>query len=122
MWSYSQATGTFKSPGGTSVGIGYSGHAQGLNNPALQQVHMVGPIPQGDWEIGQFFDDVGGKGPVVARLTPLPGTETFGRDGFMIHGDNSQVNHSASEGCVILPHVVREMVMSSHDRLLTVTA
>ena len=119
-WKYSQSTGQFLSPAGSGVGIGYSGHGSGLNNPAEQAVHMTGPIPQGEWEIGKFFDDPGGKGTIVAHLKPLPGTETFGRSGFMIHGDNAGVNHTASEGCLILPHVVREMVMGSGDRLLVV--
>ena len=88
----------------------------------MQQVAKVGPIPRGDWEIGQFFDDASGKGPIVAHLTPLPDVETFGREGFMIHGDNREVNHTASEGCIVLPHVVRQMVMASADRLLTVKA
>jgi hypothetical protein len=31
-------------------------------------------------------------------------------------------NHTAREGCIILPRVLREMVMSSSDRALVVTA
>lgn len=119
-WKYSQSTGQFNNPVGSGVCLGYSGHAEGLNNPKLQAVREVGPIPQGDWKIGAFFDDAGGKGLIVAHLTPLPGTETFGRSGFMIHGDNGQGNHTASEGCLILPRLVRGMVMASSDRMLTV--
>jgi hypothetical protein len=103
------------------VGEGYSGRGSGLNNPAQQAVEGQGPIPQGSWEIGAFFDDPGGKGPIVAHLTPADGTETFGRSGFMIHGDNAELNHTASEGCVILPRQLRLMIQSSQDRTLTVT-
>ena len=71
---------------------------------------MHGPIPRGKWEIGAFFDDPGGKGQVVAHLTPCDGTETFGRSGFLIHGDNSALNHSASEGCIVAPRVIREQI------------
>jgi len=123
MWKYEQKSGKFINPTGSSVCIGYSGNGAGLNNPAMQQVHKVGPIPQGMYSIGTFFDDPE-KGPIVAHLTPLPGsgTDTFGRDGFMIHGDNRAANHSASEGCIILPHPIRESIMASSDRVLEVTA
>jgi hypothetical protein len=121
-WKYSQTTGQLVNPAGSGVGLGYSGCGEGLNSPAQQAVACVGPIPQGDWEIGAFFDDLGGKGPIVAHLTPAAGTETFGRSGFMVHGDNAAGDHTASEGCVILPRVLREQLMASSDRTLTVTA
>lgn len=118
-WKYSQSTGDLRSPAGSRVGIGYSGHGDGLNNPAMEQVKKVGPIPRGEWAIGDFFNHEE-KGSMVARLTPFDGTETFGRDGFLIHGDNDHLNHTASEGCVILPRTLREMIMASEDRLLVV--
>ena len=119
-WKYSQKTGALLSPAGTYVGNGYSGRGAGLNNPLQQNVADVGPIPQGEWAIGHFFDDPGGKGPIVADLTPAA-AETFGRSGFMVHGDNGAANHTASEGCVILPRGLRQMVMASDDRSLIVT-
>ena len=122
MWIYEQSSGKFHNPVGSVICIGYSGHGVGLDNPADQDIPDVGPIPQGDWEIGPFFDDPGGKGPIVAHLTPLPGTDTAGRSGFMIHGDNSAMNHTASEGCLILPHPIRAQIAASLDRVLRVTA
>jgi hypothetical protein len=71
---------------------------------------MHGPIPRGAWTIGLFFDDSGGKGPVVSHLTPRDGTETFGRSGFMLHGDNSAADHTASEGCIVAPRFIREQI------------
>jgi hypothetical protein len=121
-WKYSQSTGKLTNPAGSVVGNGYSGHGVGLNNPAQESTPCIGPIPQGEWGIGHFFDDPGGKGYLVCRLTPVDGTETHHRAGFMIHGDNSQGDHSASEGCIILPRVLREMVHSSGDHLLRVVA
>jgi hypothetical protein len=41
------------------------------------------------------------------RLEPDPTNEMFGRGDFLIHGDNSEGNFSASEGCIILAHDVR---------------
>jgi hypothetical protein len=126
-WTYSQQTGKLTSPAGLLVGAGYSGgncgkNPEGVNNPAYQDQHMIGPIPQGSWTIGKFFDDTSGKGPIVAHLTPNEGTNMYGRTGLMVHGDNSKANHSASEGCVILAHSLREMLMASNDRTLIITA
>jgi len=86
---------------------GYSGHGPGLNNPALQEQKYYpgvpgsygGPIPVGTYGIGPPTTT---KGPLTFPLTPLPGTNTFGRDGMLIHGDNSDRDHSASEGCIVL--------------------
>lgn len=121
-WQYQQSTGNLTDPNGNQVGQGYSGHGDGLDNPAQQTVHMIGPIPQGNWSIGAFFDDPGGKGPIVAHLMPMAGTDAFGREGFMIHGDNSLANHTASEGCIILGHSFRQMIAASPDKSLVVIA
>jgi hypothetical protein len=122
MWRYSQASGDVTDPSGKPVGIGYSGRGAGLNNPLMQATPDVGPIPRGAWTIGTFFDDPGGKGPIVAHLKPWCSTETYGRSGFMVHGNNAALNHTASEGCIILPRVVRELVRASGDTELDVTA
>jgi len=118
-WKYSQSTGDLIGPAGSRVCIGYSGHGAGVDNPADEAIPDVGPIPRGEYTIGRFFDDPV-KGPIVAHLVPLAGTDTYGRSGFMIHGDNKAGNHTASEGCVILPRTVREMIMASPDRVLQV--
>ena len=114
-WQYQQSSGNLTSPDGNVVGQGYSGHGPGVNDPSQQN-------PQGNWTIGAFFDDPGGKGPIVSHLTPEPGTETFGRSGFMIHGDNSEADHTASEGCIILVRPYRTMVAASPDHGLVVVA
>jgi hypothetical protein len=121
-WKYEQQTGRLTNPSGNFVGLGYSGRGEGLNNPAMQQVKDVGPIPRGKWSIGRFVDDLGGKGMIVAHLTPAPETETYGRAGFMVHGDNKAANHTASEGCIVLWRLLREMMMASNDRVLIVVA
>ena len=109
-WKYHSDTGLIVSPTGVKLGDGYSGNGAGLNNPAMESVLMHGPIPRGAWTVGPFHDDPGGKGPVVAHLTPIEGTDTFGRSGFMIHGDNSALDHSASEGCIVAPRFIREQI------------
>jgi hypothetical protein len=105
-------------------GIGYSGHGAGVNNPAMQADRDVGPIPRGFYEIGQAFDHPT-RGPLVMRLMPRPGTDTFGRSGFLIHGDlkSAPGKHLASLGCIVLDHDLRARIaaaVASGDRLLQV--
>ena len=109
-WKYHSDTGLIESPTGFKLGDGYSGNGAGLNNPAMESAHGVGPIPRGAWTIGPFFNDPDGKGPVVAHLVPIEGTEAFGRAGFMIHGDNSALDHTASEGCIVAPRFIRDQI------------
>ena len=49
-WTYIQETGELQQDG-KPVATGYSGAGSGKNNPDLQDVHNIGPIPQGDWTI-----------------------------------------------------------------------
>jgi hypothetical protein len=118
-WTYSQSTGRLRH-NGVLVGRGYSGHgltaAGGRDNPAMQNVPNQGPIPQGQWRIGPAHRDPH-KGPVVMRLTPV-GHSTFGRSGFLIHGNNTANN--ASEGCIILGPALRRQIAHSGDNVLTV--
>lgn len=85
----------------------------------MQEVHNIGPIPRGRWVIGPAFTHPL-AGPVCMRLTPEVGTETFGRDGFLMHGDLPGGKREASEGCVVMPRTVREQVAASEDRALVV--
>jgi hypothetical protein len=118
-WSYSQSSGAL-SHDGVFVGTGYSGKGEGLDNPDLQDVPDEGPIPEGTYTIGPASTHPG-KGPVVMELEPDPSNQMFGRSGFLIHGDNVEMNHTASDGCIILSHDIREQIDESEDRVLIVT-
>lgn len=98
-------------------GYGYSGHGEGRNNPELEHVRKVGPIPRGDYLISKWFDDIGGKGPIVFNLTPIE-HNAHGRTGFMIHGDN--VNHDASLGCIIAGRLIRLAIKNDDETRLRV--
>lgn len=117
-WTYSQGTGIL-SYKGKLEGKGYSGNTQGLNNPKLEMVHNLGPIPKGVWEIGQWFDDRH-LGPCVAALRPTS-QDVYGRGGFFIHGDNAKMDHSASDGCIILPRFLRQAIKASKETIIEVT-
>jgi hypothetical protein len=119
-WTYNQSSGHL-SHNGQVVAIGYSGHEEGKNNPAMQQVPNVGPIPQGRYSIGPPRDSAK-VGPFALPLEPEPGTNTFGRSAFMIHGDSIVHPGTASEGCVILLREARNLIAASGDAELVVTA
>jgi hypothetical protein len=122
MWTYKQSTGELMDGSGTRVAIGYSGHLQGKNNPALQDQHDVGPIPQGHWSIQGPPMNTATHGPFVLRLEPEDGTNTFGRSGFLIHGDSVVHPGMASLGCIIMLRAIREEIWNSPDHELQVIA
>ena len=118
-WHYNNATGVMTGPDGVVVGTGYSGNGAGLNNPAAEAIPDVGPIPEGVWRIGTAFDHPH-LGPVAMVLIPLALLTASTRSGFFIHGDNIQMNRSASHGCIILGRPIREEIAQSTDRTLIV--
>jgi hypothetical protein len=120
-WTYSQKTGELQQDG-KPVATGYSGAGPGKNNPEMEQVQNVGPIPQGDWLIVGPPVNTVTHGPFVLHLKPAPATQTFGRDGFLVHGDSVEHPGRASEGCIILPRAVREQIWNSGDQELKVVA
>ena len=118
MWIYHQSTGELYHDNSFEGG-GYSGHGEGVNNPAMQNVRMVGPIPVGLYVFGPFGDNPP-MGPISSHLIPDPANVMFGRSGFLMHGDNSLDNESGSEGCIVMGRAIRQAVADSGDRSLTV--
>lgn len=123
-WEYSQSTGRMtyvdtQTGARTPIGTGYSGNGLGLNNPNMQNVPYVGPIPQGTYDIGRAYRHPT-LGPATMNLDPRHGTNTF-RDAFRIHGDNSCGCQSASEGCIVIrSRNIRDQINNSRDRELRV--
>lgn len=128
-FTYKQSTGElFYSPGGLSsvdpalrLGIGYAGNGLGKNNVQFQNVHNVGPIPQGTYTIGAFTKHPT-KGPNVCKLYPWKKNEMFGRSAFLIHGDSITHPGMASEGCPTLGPSIREIIKDSSVKVLEVVA
>lgn len=119
MWIYEQKTGRLLQ-NDRLVAVGYSGKGSARNDPAMQDKHGLGPIPVGVYIIGPQRETTEMHGPVVMPLAPIAYSETFGRSGFMIHGDAVKAPGSASHGCIILSRPIREEIASSTDRLLVV--
>lgn len=115
MWTYSQKNGELDHDG-VFEGLGYSGKGHGRNNPLTEDMPNVGPIPRGQYHIGDSRTSPG-LGPVVMNLDPID-HNALGRTLFRIHGDNAR--HDASDGCVILGRAVREAIAASSDKDLLV--
>lgn len=115
-WSWDQSEGGLYLDG-RLLGRGYSGRGAGRNNPAMEAVREVGPIPAGRWRIGPPRTSAR-TGPHVMDLTPV-GHDAHGRSAFQIHGDNAAGD--ASSGCIVLPRVHRELISKNGPRTLEVT-
>jgi hypothetical protein len=120
-WSYAQKTGALRH-NGTPVATGYSGNTTGLNNPDEQDRIGVGPPPRGDYTVGPPHRPIDHLGPLALPLFPATTNEMHGRCGFFIHGDNARMNHTASNGCIILDRASRQAIVNSRDNKLVIVA
>jgi type VI secretion system (T6SS) effector TldE1-like protein len=122
VWIFDQSNGELRL-NGILLGTGYSGHDLGKNNPAMQNDPGLGPIPAGFWDINGPPQDTKTHGPCTLRLEPRRGTETFGRAGFLIHGDSLEHPGQGSQGCIALsPRQKRSYIWQSGDtRLLVIS-
>ena len=123
MWVWDQSAGTLRRDGAL-VSAGYSGKGRGRNNPALQGLAGIGPVPRGRWRISGRYDSAR-VGPCALRLEAADGVADdvhgpTGRSAFRIHGDSVRAPGTASRGCIILPRSVREAIWRSGDRDLEV--
>jgi len=125
-WTFEQVSGKLYGPEGDLIAIGYAGgncgeNPEGVNNPDLQQMSQVGPLPCGKYKRGEVIEG-SHLGPFAIRLIPDPENKMFGRSGFFMHGDNSKGDRSASEGCIIMSRQVRNQFHDSIDDEITVGA
>lgn len=125
MWIWEQKHGVLRHDD-DFVSFGYSGFGNGKNNPDMENLHDVGPIPKGRYTIETIVD--GNNNPIdyehkkapVFRLVPAESNEMFGRAGFLIHGDSISAPGTASHGCVIENHLIRMQILESGDKELEV--
>ena len=126
---YRQSNGVLTYNSGKIIGKGHAGHGLGLNNPSMQTVHGIGPLPCGGYTIGAPINDKN-TGPFSLPLTPDPTNKMFGRSGFLIHGGLSEPftepdgeiiqPGQESDGCPIMARIIRELVSQSLDKHLEV--
>jgi hypothetical protein len=81
------------------IGLAYSGNGKGLNNPEMDSVKNVGPIPIGSYSATSIV--MPEKGPNVWRLQPQSTNDMKGRSGFLVHWDNTHHDFTASDGCIV---------------------
>lgn len=117
-WTYRQHDGAL-SRDGALAGHGYSGRDGGKNNPDEQSDPGIGPIPRGWWHMTGVKSG-GPTGPFTIVLEAEPGTATFGRSLFRIHGDSIAAPGTASHGCIILAPQLRHQIWNSGDHLVEV--
>lgn len=114
---YSQSGGTLRAGGDGQEGFFaqnlYAGRLDAKNNPDQDHRKNKGPLPRGFYRIGRPFNHPN-CGRYCLRLTPEPGNQMHGRDGFLIHGAsrNPARNGQESEGCIIAPLEVRQAIVT----------
>lgn len=124
MWVWDQSAGELRH-NGQLISKGYSGKGRGKNNPSMQHVQGVGPIPRGRYKMVRIYDsaNVGPRTIALDAVDTKPGDDIHqptGRSAFRIHGDSIKAPGTASRGCIILPRAIRLKIWASGDRDLEV--
>jgi hypothetical protein len=123
-FTYAQSSGDFAKFGGDRLVTGYAGNGQWINDPASQNVHGHGPLPQGMYTILRAITHPR-VGAIAMELHPFSSNNMFLRSGFFIHGPHADDKRDSSDGCIILPHEIRvalaAMVLQGQN-ILEVTA
>lgn len=124
-WKYSQTTGEFRKADGTLLATGFAGRnvddQKGLNNPLLQGVKSIGPLPRGFYDMVAWHQQHPSVGAMAIELKPQPGTDMLGRNSFLIHGLSMMNPLASSHGCIILgTGDTRLSIWRSGDRVLEV--
>jgi hypothetical protein len=124
-WKFVIKTGEMFDPSGKKVWTGYAGgncghNPEGRNNPLMVSVHNIGPLPPGLYTLGEVVLQ-SHLGPYAIPLIPDPQNVMFGRKDFYCHGDTTP-SGNASEGCIIMPRFVREVMYEGHVRTIQVVA
>jgi hypothetical protein len=119
--TYSQSKGTLVANNGVLLGTGFAGIGAGINNPQMQGIKNVGPLPVGFYRMAPPGPSVL-LGPYAIRLDPNPANKMYGRAGFFMHGECIQHPLSSSHGCIVMPFSTREAAFESGDRVIEVIA
>jgi len=116
--TYSQSTGHLKcvddSGNIVAEADGYAGNGAGKNNPDMQNVPNVGPLPKGNYGMGPARNSPN-TGPITIPLNYFGGDEPFPPDRspdlMRIHGDKKNgPPGNASKGCIIANHDARKKI------------
>jgi hypothetical protein len=108
MLVYEQATGKLFD-GMALLGVGYAGNFLGKNNPAMQSVPDIGPLPCGFYTVGAPTWTTH-CGQEAFPLTPDARNQMYMRSGFFLHGDSLAHPGNGSDGCIVQDRSVRDTV------------
>lgn len=125
-WKFVITTGQMLDPAGGLAGTGYAGgnlgrNNEGKDNPADENLHNIGPLPEGTYTFGGLVLHHPKLGAYVFPLVPDPSNQMYGRSGFYCHGDTNPPGN-ASEGCIVQPHDTRVEMYESDDHTIQVVA
>lgn len=118
-WIFQQSTGNLTRDG-RFIYQGYAGKGNGKVNPDMESVPNIGPLPRGKYIITGHPFHHPHTGSYSMRLQPDPHNRMFGRTGFLIHGDSVKHPGEASNGCIIMPLIIRQRIWASGDKILEV--
>lgn len=121
MWLYLSRTGVLLNAARERVTVGYAGRGAGMNNPDMQHVKGIGPLPEAVYAI-EAPRESAVTGPYALPLIPHVGTELYGRSSFQIHGDSKASPGEASHGCIVVGRAIRQAIWESGDHVLKVVA
>lgn len=122
LLTYRQSTGELSREDGSVVAVGWAGCGKGKNNPAMDDVRCVGPLPAGLYRV-RARQDHPRLGKDVCALDQVQG-ESHGRNDFWIHGPslNPLKYGQESMGCIILKRPDRLKVLALNPAFLRVIA
>lgn len=121
MLIYEQKAAILTFPDGTKFS-GYAGRDAGKNNPDMQNVKGIGPLPIGKYYGTELHEDDPVVGKYAIVLTPDPSNQMFGRNSFFLHGDSIDHPGEASHGCIVMPKAARLKFWEGDDHTILVTA
>jgi hypothetical protein len=118
MWTYNQKTGEIRH-NGKLAGKGYAGYGGGKNNPAMESVKNIGPVPRGKYTFTKpaLHPKLG---PAAMEMIPDRGNKMFGRSEFFMHSDSRSHPGEASHGCIVCDLALRQRMWDSGDHVLEV--
>jgi hypothetical protein len=124
VWTFENSTGKLLDPSSAHIETGYAGgdhgvHPEGRNNPVYQYTKDIGPLPIGMYTFGEPVEGTH-LGPLAIPLQPDPSNDMRGRGDFYIHGDHIGAPGCASDGCIIMSRVTRQLLIDSADKQLQV--
>ncbi len=119
MWIYALKEHTLFRDGVEISSALYSGYPPYVNLPDYTHLKDLGPIPAGDYVIGNAYEDAH-RGKLVMGLSPSDKNHMYGRGGFAIHGDSVRKPGLASHGCIIANNPTRSMISKSSDKIIRV--